>query len=150
MSGKDTQHLTEFEQGLPSTRVLSIDPGYNNGWCIFTYEDPRWPLWETSGTAWYSDLEDIINKQFVPWGPNVVLIERLPPTGIGPHSQLLATIVARLARAFPTATYILPGTWKPVTGHRSLPPGLNTWTPHERDAIRMAMYYLIHVTSPKG
>jgi hypothetical protein len=118
-------------------RLLAIDSGMNVGWALF--ERGRY----LRGSTWDGyHLVELLDVWFE-LHPDEVVIEPCVPRGNGALELRLQTVMGVLRGAFPGAIYIPASVWKPISGNwpmpLNFPKGL---TVHQRDACRMAMYYL--------
>lgn len=114
---------------------LAIDPGYSNGWAVFNDQEYFASGTVPDGTGFMVSIAAWTLLQ-----SDRVIIERIPTRGLGQHSLRLERVLTTLDIAFPNAIWVLPGQWKPLTGHSVI--GVPTRTIHERDAIRMVLYDL--------
>ncbi len=120
-------------------KLLCLDPGITTGWAAIALVDGKETF--STGNIKLDDLSVVLHdfKQFSP--PDVVIIEHLP--------EKLDAAMRRVDRivheVFTEFIEIMPGTWKPVTGRKPIPPRQTSpyfYTPHERDAYRMGRYYI--------
>lgn len=114
--------------------ILAIDPGLTTGWALVSTD---WEVKSSGGLA--PENLDELNPRNLPPLIGVIIEDTPIPT----YSQLdrkLQEIQSTLRSWFPEAQWIRPGVWKnhPVA-HEPLEKSLS---PHQKDAIRMAFYFL--------
>lgn len=128
---------------MSTLRLLSVDPGLSTGWVFITL-DQRLRGELVGGTVDVDDL-DIAIRDWQTWRPTDVVIEFILTLTNSKLNQELSTVASKLTQAFPDATYIRPGQWKPVTGNATLP---YLDTRHSKDAARLGLYWLRTHVSP--
>lgn len=119
--------------------LLSIDPGLTTGWVYFSSAESVAEIGEWT--------EHELAEAVQPWASSSrcdVVIESLPALKRGQLGRRLKAVVDTLERSFPEATWILPGTYKavPTQAPITLPKPLTSFSKHERDALRLGLYYL--------
>jgi hypothetical protein len=133
--------------------VLALDPGYTTGWAFLpgsvhgtqqTVITGNLDIWQNQGDRVTKDLEyavgllvDSIRDLRDRFHAHAVVIERLPNT----LTQVMQEIVSACRAAAPLAFYVSPGEWKPVTNRLPVPEKRGK-TQHEKDAYRIAVYWL--------
>jgi len=118
-------------------RIIAIDPGGQTG--IATFHGKSHELIHTMSVD-LDDLERIL-KSLEPIDLNDIFVVETPPPD---HSSknlesAIRTIVAVLERVN-LINWVMPGHWKPSPQGRLT--HLDFPTEHEKDAVRMGMYFI--------
>ena len=115
-------------------RLVSIDAGIETGFASFAYG-------QFAGAVTVPDnkLDESLERIKLHF-PDKVIIERCI-AGPSPNGRRLGAVMAKLEMAFPDAEMYLSGHWKPVAAGWPIPPGA-TQTRHERDCLRMGLWWL--------
>lgn len=123
-------------------RILVLDPGISTGWCVVKIDGTELSV-ESAGTI---DPHDLI-FQLLHWreeGFDEVIWEYVLTLSNSVLNNRLNAVHTKLVSAFPHATTIRPGHWKPVTGDSPVP---NVGSKHTKDALRLALYWArLHVS----
>lgn len=123
--------------------ILSIDPGITTGYALI--EDGTL---KESGNILYEDLEDSILAFYRDQQDLAVVIEETPTPTMSRLDKSLKEVVGWMYQSFPSAVWISPGVWKQNRSiiNLSIPilsPEFGTPSPHQKDAYRLGMYFLI-------
>lgn len=126
--------------------VLSLDPGVTTGWALVRVRDRAILATGTSDAEDLGEMLDETVRSVHREGYRLLAVVESPPTGrtyLGDDLDVVQRTVAHwLQGVFGLVpTYITPGEWKPsrVARRDSSRSGISA---HERDAIRMALYYI--------
>ena len=126
-------------------RILGIDPGITTG---YTLVDETGEIL-ASGNLEPEDLDESVLVTYAQEIGIQAVIESTPIPTTSAMNRRLLEVSQKVWGLFPEAYAIIPGVWKQnrlVTALK-IP---NEWeeailTPHQKDAYRIAMYYLIIV-----
>lgn len=128
-----------FEEGDQIMSILSIDPGICTGWALL---DDEWEPLET-GTCQPDGLEEALHPDSLHLNRfqiEATVIEETPIPSFSEMNRQLLDVMTNLRSWYPDAIFVRPGVWKNSPAYYiSLS---NTLTIHEKDAVRLGLYFL--------
>lgn len=122
--------------------IVAIDPGLTTGYAVV---DELGNLIET-GNLLPEDLEEsILTEPRYHQDGVIAVIEYTPIPTYSKMNRLLREVAETIDNLFPNAIKITPGVWKSSPLAKHFPwPGSSGATPHQKDAYRLGMYYLLN------